>query len=421
MKILYIHHGNVIGGSQVSLLNTILGLKQIDDIDFKVLCFNEKMKSFFKEKADVETGDIFNPCLILGRALIGWNNIFDKQTFKMILEEIKLFPTSIKIQTEQLRKEKPDIIHLNSSILFTTALAAKRLNIPIVWHVREVLYGSSYNIRKIFAGWLIRKFADKVIAISPSEAKSLGKDETQKVDVVFNFVDFTKFDYQKYNNLKEKEKLKIKPDEKLIISLGGLSWRKGTLELLKAMKYTGKNIKLIIAGDYLTKNTISKKRLLNVCIENILVKLRVKKTYTKEYLYRVEKAFEALPSGKAHFIGPLTDVIPLIAACDLLASPHTFPHFSRPIFEAGAMKKPVIAFDIEGISENIDHDIDGILVKKISEKALAEGINNYISQSDKLREMGEKGFEKAYKLFRRDLNVIKIFTTYQNLLGADKK
>ena len=416
MKVLFVHHGEVIGGAPVSLLNMILELKKNPDISMKVLCVKETMKDFFQEKANIDVGDIHYPCNILGKVIIGWGNLFNRQTFLMALMEITRIRSSIKIQCKQLKKENPDIIHLNSSILFTTAIAARRLHIPIVWHVREILQGGRFNFRRIFAGWLIKRFADKVIAISPSEANSLGKDTYHNIEVVYNFVDFSKFDSSLYDPLKEKSKLGIKADERLIIGLGGVSWRKGTLELIEAMEFTQINVRLIIAGSDMPRAyPISIVRELRVFMEDLLVKSGLKKFRRCEYNYRVLNALNKLKKNKVVFTGPLDDVRYLIATCDLLTSTHTFPHSSRPIFEAWAMKKPVIAFKMPGIIENIDNGIDGVLVKNTTGEALGEAINVIINNSMLLKKMGKDGYKKSYKRFRSEVNILKVLNIYKEL------
>lgn len=418
-KILYIHHGRVIGGAPISLLNMLLGLQEITtDLELKVLFVYDDMKPFFQEHARVPVGDIADPCLTLGRLLIGWTSLFNSQARRMCFREIRRIRSSIRRQREQLQQENPALVHLNSSILFTTAIAAKQLGIPVVWHVREVLQGSRWNLRKRFAGWLIRTFADRVIAISPAEAESLGKDTYHNVETIHNFVDFSRFDASLYDQKQEKAKFGVAPDEKLIISLGGLSWRKGTLELIEAMHKVDSNVKLLIAGAAAIpgKKRLSKKKKIKLVIENALVKTGLKPFCTSEYQSRISQALTALRPDQVQFIGSLADVVPFIAACDLLAAPHTFSHSARPIFEAWAMKKPVVAFDIPGISESIDDGVDGILVKKFTGNALGEAIRTVIQHDNLLEYVGEEGYKKAYTHFRKDINIPKIRNMYAKLM-----
>ncbi len=147
--------------------------------------------------------------LIVGRVFIGYANILNYRTFIYFFLEILISPIIIYKQVKVLKKENPNIIHLNSSILFLTAISAKILKIPIVWHVREVLIGGRYNLKKKFVGYLIRKLANQVICISEIEASSLGNNSFNNVNVVYNFIDFSKFTSIKKDINKVKEKYNL--------------------------------------------------------------------------------------------------------------------------------------------------------------------------------------------------------------------
>lgn len=415
MKILYIHHGQVLGGAPKSLLNTILGLKKISDCDIKVLCAHKEMKPFFKENAGVEVGDIYDPCLVLGRVLIGYSSIFNLATLKRLLSEIANLRKSIDTQSRQLKEEAPDIIHLNSSILFTTAIAIKKNNIPIVWHIREMFPGTRMNIRNILVGKFIRNTADKVIAIGISEAKNLGGGD--KVEVINNSIDFSKFNNQLYNREEERRKYGIERNQKLIVFLGGVQPRKGGLELIEAMLHTSDFTKLIIAGsDKVESGNISYFEQVGLWIENLLFKAGACKYLKYKYNYRISKALSKLKSDKVVFIGLINDVVPLLSACDLLVIPFIFPHSARPLFEAWAMKKPVVAFDVKGVRENIDDGKDGLLVKKKTGKELARAINLLLENDNLIKKMGDEGYKKAYERFRQEANSKKILDIYEQIL-----
>ena len=70
-KILFVHHGKILGGSPVSLLNTIIGLEKLGYDNIKILFAYDDMKSFFENGCNAKLGNIYNPCLYLGRILIG--------------------------------------------------------------------------------------------------------------------------------------------------------------------------------------------------------------------------------------------------------------------------------------------------------------------------------------------------------------
>ena len=131
-------------------------------------------------------------------------------------------------------------------------------------------------------------------------------------------------------------------------------------------------------------------------------------------------AIERIDQKKIIFLGSLKDVVPLLSACDVLVFAGTTPHFPRPIYEAWAMKKPVIAFDMDGITQNIDDGVDGIIVRKNNGKSLGEAVSLLLNSEDQMRKMGENGYEKAQQRFRSDRNVPKIMGIYKQILDQQK-
>lgn len=422
IKVVYIHHGSVLGGATVSLLNTIQGVQETSTgFNLKVLCFSEAIQPFYRDGAGVPVSSIYNPGLILGRVLIGLASLTNIWNLKRTIYEALLLPLSIFRQYKQLKAEKPDVVHLNSSILASTAIAARFAAIPLVWHIREVVTGRRFNIRRILMGLFIRKIADKVITISPFEASRLGKDKGNKVEVVYNFVDFSHFDPDNFIPFAEKARFGLSPDDKLIISIGGNSFRKGTFQLIEAMKYVDERIKLVIAGSkpYYSKHRPIKKRWIDFVhrIENFFISRGLKDYYYWYYNDRVVKALSDIQDCRIIFTGELNDVAPLISACDILAFAGTTPHFPRPVYEAWVMKKPVIVFDMDGITQNVDHEKDGLVVAKRTGKALGEAISSIILNPEKLKKMGETGYQKAEQRFRRNRNVLKILDIYLEITG----
>ena len=393
-KILFIHHGRVLGGAPVSLLNTIKGLEKLGCKNIKILFAYDDMKPFFRNNCSAEIGDVYNPCLYLGRLAIGWSRMNKKR----LLGEIFLLPLSIYKQYRIFKKEKPSIIHLNSSILFSSAIAARLAGCKLVWHIREIFLKRDYPLLVRFYGWLVRKLADNVIAISYAEAKSIGLRSDKNVEVVYNFIDFNKFNYRNHNQIEQKRKLGFKKDDKIVLYISNVSKRKGTLELIQSLSSLKDNVFIVAVG--IEKEELFKKP----------------DSDFNSYRNKVVRELKKVDDSKIFFAGFQEDVVGYISASDLLVAPWTSPHFARPIFEAWSMKKPVIAFDIAGISENVEDGKNCILVKTMTGKALADAINDVIFNNEKLEELGENGYKKACKDFRQDINVKKIYDIYDNLI-----
>ena len=69
-------------------------------------------------------------------------------------------------------------------------------------------------------------------------------------------------------------------------------------------------------------------------------------------------------------------------------------------------KKPVIVFDMQGISENISDGFDGIICKSNHENGLIAAIKRL------KKEMGQHGYKKAVEVFDVKKNTKKIINIY---------
>jgi len=425
MKVLFIHHGRVMGGAPISLRNTLLGLKAYPEISVKVLCVCDAMRTFFKESAQVEVGSVFLPFQLIGRLMIGYASIFRLRTLKGAVLELLLLPITVFRHLRQFKKEAPDIIHLNSSILLAPAIAARLAGIPLVWHVREMIKGGKWNIRKMFAGFVIRNLANRVIAISPAEAAGLGKDTCSKVSVVYNFIDLERFrtyELPKDANVVPQWYNDIPADRSIFISLGGVSFRKGTVELMEAARRSPDGVLFLVAGPPPTSKTVSavRAKYLSMCfsLEDLLCRLKLKKYYSWYYAHRVSFTLQTAPDLPIRFVGVLDDVRLLIAVSKALIFAGTTPHFPRPVYEAWAMKKPVIVFDMPGVTDNVENGIDGIVVKARSGRAIASAVQSILNDGQAQKRLGEYGYAKTKERFDMNKNIVKIVGVYKDLLAS---
>jgi glycosyltransferase involved in cell wall biosynthesis len=121
-------------------------------------------------------------------------------------------------------------------------------------------------------------------------------------------------------------------------------------------------------------------------------------------------------TARVHFVGVRDDVPQLLAASDLLAFPSVVPHFARPIIEAGAMAKPVVASELAGPDELVVHSETGLLVPAGDPSALADAILRVLSDSGLSRAMAEAGYERARALYNAEINAAETIALYDELL-----
>ena len=420
MKIAFIHHGSVTGGAPTSLRNMVLGLSKIyPENEYTIYCVYKEMVPFFQGIENIKVKEYIKIPLYSGRVLIGHSSPHKMYHWKLFLEEIINRKTYIKDEEVFLRKEKPDILHLNSAIIWTSIVAAKRLKIPVVQHLREANYKKIPGrfLRRYYYNF-ISKHVEKIVCIGPREYKNAGK--TKKKLIIYNSLDNTFF-----NNNNETKIIRnilgISLKKYCFLSLGGNSFLKGTFQLIECTNYIDDDFLLLLAGErpiILNESISLKIRILLKC-EELMLKLGIIKTLVKFYPQRLSIAIDKTKLSKINILGILYNVKPYINACDVLVFAGTTPHSARPVYEAWALKKPVIVFDSEVMRLDIEDGVDGIIVNKHTPKALAEALIYLRNNPEKAKKMGENGYRKAIDRFSLEKNTKKIFKIYKEIINED--
>ncbi|PIE34915.1 hypothetical protein CSA56_06250 [candidate division KSB3 bacterium] len=419
-KILYIHHGSVPGGAPTSLRNLLRGLRTQAGFRLKVLCIYDSMIPFFREVEGVDVGSYCQTSVIAGRIFIGWSRGWSLRRLKLFLKELRAVPGFIQREMAILQAEQPDIVHLNSAILWTTAIAAKRCGIPLVWHIREVSTFGKHHLLRLVYTWFIRKIADAVICIGPEEYEKIEGWRSDKIILIRNSLDESYLsDPEPDTREQTREQLGITPESFCLLSLGGNSFRKGAYQILEVIKFFPQvDITLVMAGippqPYTDKISLTKRVALR--LENFMVKLGMKSYYSWYYPERLAQSLQRSDSMKIRCPGIVDDVKPLIHACDVLLFADTTSHSGRPVYEAWALKKPVIAFDSKAMRHDIEDGIDGLLVKEKTSEALASAIRYAQEHPPELQQMGEAGYCKTVERFSLRQNTQKVCDIYQTLL-----
>ena len=88
--------------------------------------------------------------------------------------------------------------------------------------------------------------------------------------------------------------------------------------------------------------------------------------------------------------------------------------------EAMSYCKPVIAFDVGGIPEWLDHGETGFLIKPYDIKEMAEKINCLLENPDRARDMGKKGRKKMENEFGKDKCIPALIKIYEDVIEASK-
>ncbi|GFP41199.1 hypothetical protein HKBW3C_00325 [Candidatus Hakubella thermalkaliphila] len=401
IKILFFHHGGTIGGAPLSLLYLIQNLNKSKFEPHVVFTQSGPVVKLFEESA---IGYEICPISLFHHHTLYWlKGLPGLKDF--IFFGIKFFPDFFRLR-QIIRKHDPDIIHLNSSTLIIAGLAAYSLKHQVVWHVREVLHDGYFKVRKRIIQFIINRCSTQIIAISKTAASRL--PETPKLNVVYNGVSLEYFDRKICSSLKKE--LLIGNGYSLIGMIGQIYRAKGVFQFVQAARIlVGKGVraKFILVGDApiledhqsRIKNSIRK--WLGIKYNDLL---ELKKMV---HQYGIE--------NDVIFLGNRTDVPNILAGLDMVVFLSGVDAFGRPIIEAGAMGKPVIALNKGSCQELVKDNVTGILLKSDEPEVVADAILGLILDPERAKKLGEAGYQMARSKFTIEKHLDAICGIYLRL------
>lgn len=113
--------------------------------------------------------------------------------------------------------------------------------------------------------------------------------------------------------------------------------------------------------------------------------------------------------------GERNDVAEIMRCLDIFVLPSQAEGISNTILEAMASGLPVVATDVGGNSELIDHDQTGYLVEKENPQAMADCLLKYVVDQQQRTLHGYNGYQKALAKFSIDAMVANYMTVYDDV------
>lgn len=338
MKILHIITGLDYGGAERLLLNICKKQKEqgnnVDVIFFKT---NGLLKNEFES--------------------IGIN------VFKYDIKGFNIITTFLKLII-RIKKEHYDVVHTHlphaAFIGRISAIIAGNRNIITTIH------NTDRWLLKNNIVWKILKYIDtkvnnynrcKIIAISNSVKDFLIVHEPNiikdKIKVLYNAIDFESINNKMNEKIEENLDYSIySKNYFVIINVARLSKQKGQIVLLQALddlinKRKVDDVRCIIIGDGIEKGKLE---------------LYIKEHKLDEYVI---------------LLGWKDNPYPYLKKSNLFVLPSIYEGFGIAVLEAYYCEVPVLASDIDGLSEVIKDKETGILVEINNPEALADEIQNF--------------------------------------------
>lgn len=287
-----------------------------------------------------------------------------------------------------LAENQIDVVHINTATAGVGFRAAKKLGIPVIWHLREFV---EEDLKKTFWNekWSLHsiKNASCVIAISESvKEKFSARIKMKNIKLIYNGVPFENF------NAERQYDIFAEPTIRIIIA-GRIDPGKGHREVINAIyriiKNGETNIRLNIAGT--TQYPEYEQELREMV-----------------HTYKLEEYVK--------FLGYRNDIPGLFMASDIVLVASKAEAFGRVTVEAMMSGALVIGADTAGTKELIGEDY-GLLYEQGNAESLAETISFSIENKDEMRTIAHRARIHAEDMFTARENARKVHEIYTHILA----
>ncbi len=285
-----------------------------------------------------------------------------------------------------------DIIHVNGLINLPGLFAAKLCRIPIVWHLAGM---------EVYPRWLVCLFrpalkkATVIICIAEKvKDYFLGQDcEEYNYRIIFEPVDIVKLiDTETHTHSRSiRNELGINKDAFLVTTVANISPIKGiiyAIEAVGSLAKTHRELHYLVVGEILSSQNT--------------------------YFTKLKNAVELHGlQEKITFAGRRSDIGHVLKETNAFLLPSLCEGTPISILEAMALKVPVIASSVGGITEQIENGVTGILVEPKAPNELAAAVRRVMEDPA----FANTAANKAYEVVQSKFSLTHFLDAFQNLLG----
>lgn len=316
--------------------------------------------------------------------------------------DVSVIPTTIPFDIRVSKKierliidKNIDLVHAHGTRAASNMLfPAHRLNIPMVYTVHGWSFNDNQNrlvkyLRIATESYITNK-VNNTICVSRTNLQT-GQSHIKgfRGSVINNGISFDKFDYSIVND-QETRPFMRKPEEIWIGFIARMTFQKNPLGLLKAFQLAykkNKNLRLLMVGEgELTEN----------------VKEIIQQFGLKEVIKWL----------------PFQDNIPqVLSAIDIYCLPSRWEGLSIGLLEAMAMRKAIIATNVDGTKELINNNENGFLVEKDDIENLSKALLELAGNSAKMKVFGDNAHKTVNEHFSLKAMVSKTENLYEGALA----
>ncbi len=307
-----------------------------------------------------------------------------------------------------LQELRPEIVHThNPKPGIYGRLAARSTRVPAVVNTVHGLYalpGDPWPKRGVVYGLerLAASCSHAELVQNPEDVEVLARIGVprEKLWRLGNGIDLERFNRGRVSAEQvdaARAAMGARPDEVVCGVVGRLVWEKGYREVFEAaarLRDRLPKLKIVVVGP---------------------LDLDKSDAVTSTDLGEAERR------GGVRFLGLRHDVETLYAAMDLYALASHREGFPRSAMEAAAMGLPIVATDIRGCRQVVDHGITGLLVPPRDAQALVDTIVRVATDEDLRARMSVAAREKACREFDQRRVIATTLQVYDHVLSGSAR
>jgi glycosyltransferase involved in cell wall biosynthesis len=275
-----------------------------------------------------------------------------------------------------IKKERPDIVHVHSSLIMIHLFLITRLfvNIKFVFTIHSTV-SPAYN--KLFKLISYSKFLRKEI-VNVCLSKSLQTEFAENFPklnfyCIENGISPLSSTVELQNVQKEISSLMNNKNTKVFISIGNFSPVKNYLNLATAFReLSAENIILIIIGD----------------------------DQSKEKSYWVE--LEKIKTNNTYLLGTRSNVADYLSVSDAIIVPSTIEGMPLVVLEAFSLGIPVISTIAGGLKDMINNQENGVIIEGFDSISIQTAIKKFNAMNQEhileIKERNKKVFAERYHI-----------------------
>ncbi|WP_299223601.1 glycosyltransferase family 4 protein [uncultured Psychroserpens sp.] len=383
-QIVFISISSDLYGSSKLLLTLVLQLKKLSKEFHPIVCLPYE-EGLLKDRLIRENIEIVEmPVLKLKREML------KSLKFQQFFKDYKM---AKKILHAKLNGRKIHCVHSNTLATLFGSIYCFRRNTVHLFHIHEIMDTPWYI--KYFFSLLQLIFANKIVYNSNATERfytnTIGLLK-KKSTMIFNGVERLRPFLNNAQVLQLKSELfKSNADDILIGLIGRFNRLKGhklLLEAFKTIHLNHPNVKLCLVGS--------------------------PPDGQEHFLHDIKDKIEKEGMTSNVVILPFQeDIYSIIDSLDIIVVPSTEPEsFGIIAVEAMLSKRIVIASNLGGLADVIDHNVTGLLFEPNNKEELTKAISKVIEDADLKKDLERKAYLKAKEKFSSESMTRKFISVY---------